>query len=120
VTSVHKLLKNVYYIGIVQFMGRRYPGRHEPLIDQDTFDRVQMLLAANDKVGDHAWQHRHYLRGMVVCEECESRLLFSRHRNRHGVCYEHFSCTNRASRKVGKCRGHHYRVEDVERRIIEH
>jgi hypothetical protein len=36
---------NPQYHGVVAYQGRRVLGRHEPLIDRDTFDRVQGLLA---------------------------------------------------------------------------
>jgi hypothetical protein len=46
VGTVHKMLKNPYYMGIVQYSGRRSIGLHERIVDPDTFDRVQLLLAA--------------------------------------------------------------------------
>jgi site-specific DNA recombinase len=117
-TSLHKVLRNVYYTGIVAFAGARYPGRHEPLIDRETFDEVQLLLAAADRAGDHAWKHRHYLRGTLVCAHCGGRILFGRYRGKLGAYYEYFSCVNRASRRRGgKCGGSHYSVEEVERRV---
>ncbi len=96
---IHELLQNPYYIGIVRWDGRSYPGRHQKLIDQETFDRVQVLLTAARISGDRPQIHEHYLRGTVLCEKCKGRLLFGRHRNRTGAAYDYFSCTNRAVRR---------------------
>lgn len=116
---VHDILRNEYYRGIVAWDGRRFPGRHEPLVDADTFDRVQILLKGARIGGDRAQIHEHYLRGTVVCDRCQGRLLFGRHRGRSGAYYEYFSCTNRAARRRRgtRCASGHYSVAVVEREV---
>ena len=100
-TSIHKILRNPYYIGIVKYCGRRVAnGRHPQLVDRDTFDRVQALLAARAIAGDRPYRHHHYLRGTLYCAECGGRLLYGKHRGNGGV-YEYFCCINRMSRKNG-------------------
>lgn len=119
-TSIHKLLKNPYYSGIVVYQGRRVVGRHPRLIDQDTFDRVQGLLAARAVAGDRPYRHQHYLRGSLYCAECGGRLLYGKFRGNGGL-YEYFSCINRFSRNNGaSCHTPHYPVPLVERAIEEH
>lgn len=41
------LLKNRVYLGEMGYRGKWYPGEHEPIIDTETFDKVQALLSAN-------------------------------------------------------------------------
>ena len=41
-----RLLRNPYYIGIVRYHGVLYPGKHEPLVDPETWQTVQELLTA--------------------------------------------------------------------------
>jgi site-specific DNA recombinase len=119
-TSVHKLLRNPYYIGVVVYRGRRVPGRHDALIDRDTFDQVQAVMAAHAVAGDRPSKHEHYLRGSLYCAGCGGRLLYTRNRGKGGL-YEYFSCINRASRGIGgRCRSSHYPVPLVERAIEEH
>ncbi len=50
----HGLLRHPYYIGIVRYKGVLYEGRHEPLVSQETWDRVQTLLAANNFAGENS------------------------------------------------------------------
>lgn len=119
-SSVHNLLRNSYYIGIVSWDGRRFPGKHEPLIDQDTFDRVQAFLKAARVSGERPQKHEHYLRGTVVCCECGGRLLYGRHRGRTGTYYEYFCCNNRAVRRRKiQCSSGHHSVPEVERLVEE-
>jgi site-specific DNA recombinase len=116
---IHDLLRNPYYKGIVVWDGRRYPGRHERIVSPETFDEVQILLAAARIGGDRPQIHEHYLRSTVVCEHCQGRLLYGRHRSRSGLYYEYFSCTNRRARRRRniKCPSGHYSVEQVEREV---
>ncbi len=44
---LYKLLANPIYVGEIAHKGMRYPGEHEPIIDRDTWDAVQELLARN-------------------------------------------------------------------------
>ncbi|HTZ86660.1 MAG TPA: recombinase family protein [Solirubrobacteraceae bacterium] len=116
---LNDLLRNPYYVGIVAWNGQRYPGKHEPLVDQETWDRVQMLLTAARIGGERPQKHEHYLRGTVVCAECLGRLLYGRHRGRSRY-YEYFSCNNRtARRREARCTSGHYAVETTEQHILE-
>ncbi len=46
---VYKLLNNRTYVGEAMHKGTAYPGEHEALIDRDTFDNVQAILATNGR-----------------------------------------------------------------------
>jgi site-specific DNA recombinase len=122
ITKSHlgKILHNSYYVGIVKWRGKRVQGRHDALIDRETFDRVQALLLSRAQSGERPSKHEHYLRGSIFCAECGGRLLFGRHRGRGGV-YEYFSCVNRATRKIGgTCHARHFPVDQVEQAIEDH
>jgi site-specific DNA recombinase len=119
-TSIHKMLRNPYYIGIVEYCGRRLLGRHDQLIDRDTFDRAQVLMASRSVAGDRPSKHEHYLRGSLYCAECGGRLLYTKNRGKGGL-YEYFSCTNRYTRRIGgRCHSPHYPAHLVERAVERH
>ena len=42
-SSIHTIRKNRAYIGELEYKGEWYPGKHEPLIDRATWNRVQAL-----------------------------------------------------------------------------
>jgi hypothetical protein len=95
--------------------GVKRPGRHEALIDRDTFDRVQEVLDGHRASGDRSHKHSHYLKGSIYCI-CGKRLGYGRHRGRHGGVYDYFSCLSRVQRG-GRCSSPYFRVEPVERAI---
>jgi site-specific DNA recombinase len=47
VGSLAHLLKNRFYIGEVVYRGEVHCGEHEPILDRDVFEAVQVKLAAN-------------------------------------------------------------------------
>jgi site-specific DNA recombinase len=111
--SVHTMLRNSYYVGVVTYMGKQVQGRHPKLIDKAVFDRVQQRLDAQRAAGDRPRRHNHYLKGSLTCDQCGARLIYGKHRGRGGV-YEYFSCVRRRARGGGTCDSGHYRVETVE------
>ena len=47
---LYALLANPIYVGAVTHKGATHPGRHEAIIDRETFDAVQRQLASNATV----------------------------------------------------------------------
>ena len=99
---VHRLLRNRVYIGkIVYKPGTEeemvFEGRHEPLVDQATFDRVQALLDEKRVAGERPQIHRHYLRGSIFCDDCGGRLIYGLSRGQTGKRYAYYFCGSRVN-----------------------
>jgi len=70
--QVHRLLQNPIYAGVIEYSGERYPGRHEPLVEQAVFDAVQLVVRTKSK--PKTGKLKPYLyRGMIRCGECGRR-----------------------------------------------
>jgi DNA invertase Pin-like site-specific DNA recombinase len=65
-SSVHNILKDRAYIGEICHKGQWYPGKHEPLIDRATWDRVQALLGGHVYLS-HALT---YASELIQCGHC--------------------------------------------------
>jgi site-specific DNA recombinase len=114
--DLQHMLRNVYYVGQVPYAGKVYPGRHEPLVDEATFQEVQDLLTSKRVSGERPWRHFHYLRGSIYCGECGRRLIYSRAKGKGGE-YEYFVC---GGRQHGNCTQRSHRVEAVEAAVEAH
>jgi site-specific DNA recombinase len=90
-SRVHKLLSNPYYAGYVTHQGHVYQGRHEALVSQELFDKVQAVLVAHRHSGERDRRHLHYLKGTIRCGTCGSQLVYSRNKGNGGI-YEYFVC----------------------------
>jgi site-specific DNA recombinase len=141
-SALQRILRDAYYAGwIVYKRGTPdeevFRGIHEPLIDQDTFDRVQTLLDEKRVASERAQHRRHYLRGSVFCGQCRSRMVYALSRSATGRQYAYFFCpsrvngkpcemrTNIAPRLIEQAIQRYYRErpvqlmpEDVSKRII--
>lgn len=65
-SSIHNILRDRAYIGEIEYKGAWYPGKHEPLIDRPTWNRVQALLGEGN-------QHSHtltYAGEFMTCGHC--------------------------------------------------
>jgi site-specific DNA recombinase len=115
-SMVHRVLRDDYYVGVVTRKGVKRPGRHEAIIDRETFDQVQRVLDAHRASGDRSHKHTHYLTGSLFCGVCGKRLGYGRHRSRSGEYYEYYSCLSRVA-KTGRCDAPYVRLHEVERAI---
>ena len=69
---------------------QEFGGRHKPLIDQETFERVQQLLDEKRVAGERPQVHRHYLRGSIFCGDCGKRLAYGVSTGNGGRCAYYF------------------------------
>jgi len=113
-SSVHRMLTCDYYTGVVTRNGLSVPGRHQALIDSESFQRVQANLAAQQAKGSRGRKHRHYLSGQLTCA-CGHRFGYGRHRGRGGV-YEYYSCLSRVG-VSGPCGARYVRLAEIEEHL---
>ncbi|MGU3500922.1 recombinase family protein [Mycobacterium sp. C31M] len=120
-SKLHRMLSDPYYAGFVVYKGEMYPGRHEPIVTQALFDRVQEVLDARSARGQRDRIHQHYLKGMLYCQRCHaagrtSRMIYTQTKGNGGV-YAYFACRGRQDKL---CDLPHLRVELVEKAVAAH
>ena len=98
--QVHRTLTNPYYKGVVSYEGVEYPAQHPPLVDAETFARIDQLLVDRRASGDRSWKRTHHLRGIIYCGRCGSRLGQSESRGKSGELYDYFYCLGRNKRRT--------------------
>ena len=113
---LHTLLRHPYYKGVVQFQGVEYAGKHEPLVDEETWQTVQAVLGSH-RSGERERMHNHFLKSTVVCGQCGSRLLVQNTKNGKGVLYPYFICARR--QRLHDCSFKTVLIEVVEAQMQE-
>lgn len=121
-SQVHALLKDPYYLGMVTYKGEIYQGRHEPLIEQSLFDRVQEIMAERSGAGMRERVHHHYLKGLLRCMKCKqknvtSRLIFTETKGKSGAAHEYYFCA--AQQRDKSCDLGYLPVWLVEERVVD-
>jgi site-specific DNA recombinase len=69
-TTIHNILNDRAYIGEIQYRGQWYPGKHKPLVDRGTWDRVRALSGG----GGHASHSMTYADDLIKCQHCGYRI----------------------------------------------
>jgi site-specific DNA recombinase len=108
-SSVAQILKNPFYIGDFLWSGKRYHGKHPPLIDQGLFERVQAVLAQRNDT--RASSHRFPYTGLLTCACCGCAITAEIKKDR----YIYYHCTF----DKGPCGGLYVREEELERQFEE-
>jgi len=123
--SINKLslmLRDRYYLGIVTYKGEEIDGRHEALIDEDLFERVQNIIESRSTAGERCRVHHHYLKGSLFCGRCKQagitqRLIIQHTVNSRGSEYTYFFCRNKQD---GSCPTPHVNVIRIEMAVEDH
>lgn len=115
--KVGELLQDRYYLGYVTYEDVEYKGRHEPLVTQELFDRVQRVLQNERQSGTRQRTHDHYLKGVLWCQRCKRRLILMPGKSRNGQVYFYFICRGRQDHV---CDLEYLHVSKVERAVENH
>jgi site-specific DNA recombinase len=117
IQSIGNMLRDRYYLGYVTHDGIEYPGRHEPLIDPDLFERVQKVLYTDRNAGTRERVHDHYLKGTIWCARCRRRLVLRPSTSATGRKYFYFICRGI---QENDCDLPSLPVDKVERAVVDH
>lgn len=115
---LNKLLLNPYYKGLVKFRDAYHPGKHEPLIDEATWQRVQDTLTSHMN-GERTRKHPHYLKGTIYCGSCGSRMSVTVAKSKTGARYPYFICLGRHNRQ-NDCQQKSVLIEEVEEQVADY
>lgn len=112
---LNNILLNPYYKGLIYFQGALFPGKHTPLTDEKTWQKVQDVLASHVN-GERTRKHPHFLKSTVYCGHCGSRLIIQQVKNHTGDIYPYFVCAGRMGKRTN-CQQKAVLIEEVERQI---
>lgn len=126
--AIRRVLANKTNIGYTKHRDQYYEGTHEPIIDDDTFEQAQKLLA------DRAEQYKQsnirpgaqttYLGGILYCKHCGAK--YSKNMGgstKYGKIY-YYCCYSR-NKKVKKmikdpnCKNKNWRMENLDKIILD-
>ena len=87
-------LLNDIYLGYVHFQGKTYKGTHEPIIDQETFDRT--LAIYNQRKQREIYNHgKTALSGLIYCAHCGAKFSAYGRNDYKGHPYRYYACHSR-------------------------
>ena len=120
-STIYRIFTDPFYYGMFEYPkgnGNWYKGKHEPMITEQEYDRIQILLGRKGKPRPKT--HTFAFRGLIRCGECgamvtaEEKVKRQKNGNIHRYIYYH--CTKR---KNPNCSQKCIEEKELERQIIE-
>lgn len=122
------VFSNRVYLGYISHRGEWYKGDHEPIIDEETYNRLARLLDQRaEKYAIHTKKTRTqstYLGGMLYCKHCGARYAKqSSTRRKNGDITHYYGCYSRNKRvpkmvKDPNCMNKNWRQPELDDIII--
>ena len=120
---IRTCLMNKVYIGKINYQGEIYDGTHEPIIDEETFNRSLEIWKSHDYSINSNRGKRSILSGLLWCSQCSARygLCTSRYNGKH---YHYYRCysqrkTNMTMVKDLNCKNRSYKMDELDRMIFD-
>lgn len=122
------VFSNKIYLGYISYRGEWYKGDHDPIIDEDTYNRLAKLLdQRSEKFEKHIKKTRaqsSYLGGMLYCKHCGARYSKqSGGRLKNGELNHYYCCYSRSKRvpkmvKDPNCKNKNWKLKELDGVIL--
>lgn len=86
-STIHRVLQNPFYYGVMLRDGKYYHGKHEPIISKQLFDQAQDVLLG--KLHSKKQKHFFAYRGFMTCSVCGCALTADKKKG-----HTYYYCTN--------------------------
>jgi site-specific DNA recombinase len=106
---IQRLLTNPFYMGIMEYGGKRYKGTHKKMINTGTYLQVQKVIKQRGKP-DYFKEKKKFFpfTGMMTCGECGCSITAETAKG-----HTYYRCT----KKKGKCSQKYLRSENLEEQV---
>ena len=92
-STLHRLLGDPFYCGIIIWKDKEYEGKHEAIISKELFYQVQEKLSRKYKAGQIK-KHFHLFKGLITCAQCGSLISWETQKGHHyGRCKGFKGCS---------------------------
>lgn len=124
--SVNELIKKRTYLGYTYYNGEWYKGEHEAFIDEDLFNKCQVILEQRCKSFSNnlrLGKANSYLSGHLICSCCGAK--YGKYtKTRNGKKYEYYSCYSRTqkNRTVARdpnCKNKNWKMAELDALVFD-
>jgi site-specific DNA recombinase len=117
--AVHRVLTNPTYLGRIRWRNQDFASEHEPLIDPDTFQQAQTILAERGTDASRRRGNRSdfLLSGVIRCGHC-GRAYIGMSAHGKGGTYHYYACTARQKYGPKACQGERVSREKLETAVL--
>lgn len=111
-SSLENMFRNKRYIGTTTFDGVEYPNTMPAIIDEELFNKVQLVVKKYKHSPAIAKADEDYiLTTKLFCGKCNSTMVGSSGTSQNGTTYKYYVCSNSLKKKCNK--------KNISKQIIE-
>lgn len=121
------MLENKHYIGMVSYKGEWYEGNQDPIIDKETFDKTQEILAEQD--ADYTKRSKRgtsLLSGLIHCGHCGSKYFCRCVTDKYSGKLNYYTCYKRTANtgkyknipKEERCKNKNWKSNVLDEKIL--
>lgn len=118
--TIRRVLSNPVNLGLIKDGDTLHPGLHDAIIEQETFDAIQVIMTERkEKFGTQAKPHKSLLAGFLFCAHCGGR--YGRQTNPAGLQYYSCYSRNKSQKKMIKdpnCKNKNYKSGELDAAIL--
>ena len=116
------ILNRKTYIGIIEYNGEEYIGKHQPIITQELYDKTQYILK-HRSCNKFSFNSNYLLTGLITCGKCGAKMRYQKWGKTPDkvkfVCYSQ-QATKKYLIKDPNCDQPKLWVDEVERQVINY
>jgi len=103
-TNIHLMLRNMLYIGKVNYKGKQvFQGQHEAIISEKVFNKVQEIMNSNRRQIKTAPKKNIGLLSQILrCKHCNSSMVYA-YTKKPNYKYLYYFCLNAQKRGYDNC-----------------
>ena len=114
---------NDLYIGNIHFGNEVYKGAHDPIVDEETFNKSVALYNSKDSSKYKHIGRSTYLGSLIFCAQCHARYVASSCKY-NDKTYKYYSChsrrkINRSMIKDPNCKNKNYKMDELDKLIFD-
>jgi site-specific DNA recombinase len=115
--TVRNIISRKTYLGLIEYNGKTYQGKHQPIIDEELFNRVQGIVESRSVTPLH--KTNYLLTGLLECGKCGAKMRYMKWGNKGTklVCYSQFKSKPYLI-KDPNCDAEKYWSDDIEEEVI--
>lgn len=121
------MLENKHYIGMVSYKGEWYEGNQESIIDKETFNKTQEILAEQDaNYTKRSKRGTSLLSGLIHCGHCGSKYFCRSVTDKYSGKLNYYTCYKRTANtgkyknipKEERCKNKNWKTNVIEDKIL--
>ena len=118
--SVHALLTNPIYCGKFKHKTDLHPGRHQAIVDEEMFQRVQAQLRDNSFNRGNRLPSKHggLLKGLIRCPDCNVAMVHNMTK-RKSIVYRYYTCVRAIKRGRQSCKHPSLPAGEIEAAVVD-